>query len=79
MGQAGYCLLGSVQDSLSLQTTSPLMLGCSSMCWHRSEPNSIGVLSCRQQDEELDQLGQHVERIGGLGKEIHGELESQSR
>ena len=33
----------------------------------------------RQQDEELDQLGQHVERLGGLGREIHGELESQSR
>ena len=36
-------------------------------------------VSCRQQDEELDQLGEHVERLGGLGKEIHGELESQSR
>ena len=36
-------------------------------------------MCCRQQDEELDQLGQHVERIGGLGREIHGELESQSR
>lgn len=34
---------------------------------------------CRQQDDELDQLGQHVERLGGLGREIHGELESQSR
>ena len=33
----------------------------------------------RQQDEELDQLGLHVERLGGLGREIHGELESQSR
>ena len=33
----------------------------------------------RQQDEELDQLGRHVERLGGLGREIHGELESQSR
>lgn len=33
----------------------------------------------RQQDDELDQLGLHVERLGGLGREIHGELESQSR
>ncbi|BDA42077.1 probable Syntaxin-6 [Coccomyxa sp. Obi] len=36
-------------------------------------------LLLRQQDDELDQLGQHVERLGGLGREIHGELESQSR
>ena len=36
-------------------------------------------MCCRQQDEELDQLGHHVERLGGLGREIHGELESQSR
>ncbi|EIE22051.1 hypothetical protein COCSUDRAFT_53946 [Coccomyxa subellipsoidea C-169] len=36
-------------------------------------------LLLRQQDDELDQLGQHVEKLGGLGREIHGELESQSR
>ena len=49
----------------------------------RHTPSVSGWQPCcgliRQQDEELDQLGQHVERLGGLGREIHGELESQSR
>lgn len=41
--------------------------------------NAAALVVRRQQDDELDQLGQHVERLGGLGREIHGELESQSR
>ena len=31
----------------------------------------------RQQDTELDELGQHVQRIGQVGLQIHDELEAQ--
>ncbi|CAL5219033.1 g792 [Coccomyxa viridis] len=46
---------------------------------HINSESDRQQLLIRQQDDELDQLGQHVERLGGLGREIHGELESQSR
>lgn len=32
---------------------------------------------CRQQDEDLDQLGESVQRIGHLGLTIHEELQQQ--
>lgn len=32
---------------------------------------------CRQQDDELDHLGEHVARIGHIGLQIHEELEQQ--
>jgi hypothetical protein len=31
----------------------------------------------RQQDQDLDELGDHVQRIGQIGLTIHEELESQ--
>ncbi len=35
------------------------------------------VCARRRQDNELDQLGRHVERIGQVGLQIHEELEVQ--
>lgn len=35
------------------------------------------VPSCRQQDEELDELSASVQRIGGVGLTIHEELHAQ--
>lgn len=32
----------------------------------------------RQQDEQLDELGEHVSRIGRMGKHIHDELQHQT-
>ena len=36
-----------------------------------------GCAARRRQDDELDQLGRHVERIGQVGLQIHEELEVQ--
>lgn len=41
-------------------------------CWVPSAP------PCRRQDEDLDQLGHHVVRIGELGKEMGQELHLQA-
>lgn len=38
-----------------------------------------GVVVCRQQDDDLDQLGESVQRIGHLGLTIHEELDQQAR
>ena len=36
------------------------------------------VWSYRRQDEDLDQLGDHVQRIGHMGLQIHDELQGQN-
>ena len=33
---------------------------------------------CRRQDDDLDQLGDHVQRIGHMGLQIHDELQGQN-
>ena len=43
------------------------------------DQSSIQMQLMRQQDQELDELGSHVARIGEIGLTIHEELESQVR
>lgn len=38
---------------------------------------AYSFVTCRQQDEELDELSASVERIGGVGLTIHEELLAQ--
>ena len=41
------------------------------------DQSTVQMQLMRQQDQDLDELGDHVQRIGQIGLTIHEELESQ--